>query len=104
MNKIRVIFRLDRNPYIGHDECIALFPDIPAPRGYIAYIAPKEGMNTMSLQGYWGTKVAKPSDYKGFLEELKNSFLEKDEVLGVQQRLNRKVLEQAWLEYDGKWR
>ena len=59
INAIKIIVRLEKNPYTGEMQEVLFLPDCPANYGMIAYCDPKEGHGEAPLEYYQSTKTYK---------------------------------------------
>ena len=73
MEKTKVLFRMEKNPYTKSWECIAFFPEFDASYGRIQCYT-TEGWNEASFDYYRSTRKAKPEEYAEMYKYLKNEF------------------------------
>lgn len=73
MEKTKVIFRKEYNPYIKSWECIAIFPEFEANYGRMQCYT-SEGWTECSMDYYHNTQKAKPEEYTDMYKYLKDIF------------------------------
>lgn len=89
MNKVKVIFRKDREGNI-----IAFLPELRVNHGNIMSYMHIGQHSEASLQYYWETVKATEEEYKPLLKELKSIY--DDEALVIKKRLNMDKLRSMW--------
>lgn len=94
MEKVKVIFRKEKNPYTNEYEVIAFMPELPANYGRIVCYAHMGQHSEADVEYYHNTKKATEAEYKPLLMELKSIY--DDYELVVKQKINYKDLRNAW--------
>lgn len=94
MEKVKVIFRKEKNPYTNEYEVIAFMPELPANYGRIVCYAHMGQHSEADVEYYHNTKKATKAEYKPLLMELKSIY--NDCELVVKQKINYKDLRNAW--------
>lgn len=94
MEKVKVIFRKEKNPYTNEYEVIAFMPELPANYGRIVCYAHMGQHSEADTEYYHNTKKATEAEYKPLLMELKAIY--DDCELMVKQKINYKDLRNAW--------
>ena len=99
MEKLKVIFRKDKNPVTNKYEVIAFFPEIEVNYGNIMSYMHVGQHGEASYEYYLNTKKATEEEYKPLLKELKGIYI--DYILNVKQRINHNDLVKAWTKVRG---
>lgn len=74
MKKIKVLFRMEKNPYTNCWDCMAFFPEFAANRGKMQCYT-TEGWCEVGVDYYHcKTRKAKPEEYEKMYAYLKNEF------------------------------
>ena len=73
MDKVKVLFRMSKNPYTKCWECEAFFPEFIASPGMMQCYS-EEGWCEASLGYYHNTRKATPEEYDKMYTYLKNEF------------------------------
>lgn len=73
MKKVKVIFRMGKNPYTECWECVAFFPEFAANRGMMQCYTTEDWCEA-SLDYYHKTRKAKPEEYDKMYTYLKNEY------------------------------
>lgn len=94
MEKVKVIFRKEKNPYINDYDVIAFMPELKANYGKIVCYAHIGQHSEADLDYYQNTIKANETEYKSLLNELKGIY--NDCELVVKQKINYKDLRNAW--------
>lgn len=94
MEKVKVIFRKEKNPYTNEYEVIAFMPEIPSNYGRIVCYAHMGQHSEADVEYYHNTQKATEAEYKPLLMELKAIY--DDCELMVRQKINYKDLRKAW--------
>ena len=94
MEKVKIIFRKEKNPYTNEYDVIAFMPELKANYGRIVCYAQLGQHSEADLEYYQNTKKANETEYKALLNELNGIY--NDCVLVVKQKLNYKDLRNAW--------
>lgn len=99
MEKTRVIFKKERNPYTKQWELFAVFPELTSSYGKIqAYTS--EGWCEVSYEYYVYARTAKPDEYAEMLDRLRKMFdgSDGDEPLElvVGRRISCKMRDKMW--------
>lgn len=101
MEKTRVIFKKEKNPYTNEWEIFAVFPEFTATYGRIqAYTS--EGWCEVSYEYYVYARTTKPDEYAEMLNKLQKMFdgSDGDEPLEliVGRRISDKMRGKMWRE------
>lgn len=94
MEKVKVIFRKEKNPYTKEYEVIAFMPELKANYGRIVCYATMGQHSEADLEYYHNTKKATEAEYKPLWNELKAVY--NDCILEVKQKICYKDLIEAW--------
>ena len=94
MEKVKVIFRKEKNPYTNDYDVIAFMPELKANYGKIVCYARLGQHGEADLEYYQNTIKANESEYKQLLNELNGVY--NDCELVVKQKINYKDLRNAW--------
>lgn len=94
MEKVKIIFRKEKNPYTKEYEVIAFFPELKANYGRMVCYATMGQHSEADLEYYHNTKKATEEEYKPLLNELKMVY--NDCILEVKQKIYYKDLVKAW--------
>lgn len=94
MEKVKVIFRKEKNPYTNDYDVIAFIPELKANYGKIVCYAHIGQHSEADLEYYQNTIKANESEYKALLNELNGIY--NDYELVVKQKINYKDLRNAW--------
>lgn len=95
MEKIKVIFRKEKNPYTNEYNITAFFPELTATYGNVVCYAHIGQHGESSLEYYYETKKATEEKYKSLLDELNGIY--DDCILVVKQKMNYNDLRnKAW--------
>lgn len=94
MEKVKVVFRKEKNPYTNDYEVIAFMPELKANYGKIVCYAHIGQHSEADLEYYQNTIKANESEYKLLLNELNGIY--NDCELIVRQKINYKDLRNAW--------
>lgn len=94
MEKVKVIFRKEKNPYTKEYEVIAFMPELKANYGRIVCYVTMGQHSEADFKYYYNTKKATEAEYKPLLNELKAVY--DDCILEVKQKLYYKDLIEAW--------
>lgn len=94
MEKVKVIFRKEKNPYTNDYDVIAFMPELKANYGKIVCYAHIGQHSEADLGYYQNTIKANESEYKLLLNELNGIY--NDCELVVKQKINYKDLRNAW--------
>lgn len=95
MEKIKVIFRKEKNPYTKKWNVVAFFPELTATYGKIVTYRHIGQHSEGYLDWYWETKKVTEEEYKPLLDELNGIY--DDCILVVKQKMNYNDLRnKAW--------
>lgn len=94
MEKVKVIFRKEKNPYTNDYDVIAFLPELKANYGKMVCYATMGQHSEADLEYYHNTKKATEVEYEPLLNELKMVY--NDCILEVKQKVYYKDLIKAW--------
>lgn len=94
MEKVKVIFRKEKNLYTNKYEVIAFMPELKSNYGRIVCYATMGQHSEADLEYYHHTKKATEAEYKPLYNELKAVY--DDCILEVKQKIYYKDLVKAW--------
>ena len=94
MEKVKVIFRKEKNPYANDYDVIAFMPELKANYGKIVCYAHMGQHSEADLEYYQNTIKANETEYKPLLNELNGIY--NDCELVVKRKINYKDLRNAW--------
>ena len=93
---IKIIVRLEKNPYTGKMDEVLFLPNTPAKYGMIAYCSPKEGHGEATLEYYRSTKPVKGRAAAMWATWYSNYGGGGPVAVEAYQRINYDDLHQAW--------
>lgn len=94
MEKVKVVFRKEKNPYTNDYDVIAFMPELKANYGKMVCYATMGQHSEADLEYYHNTKKATEVEYEPLLNELKMVY--NDCILEVKQKVYYKDLINAW--------
>lgn len=94
MEKVKVVFRKEKNPYTNDYDVIAFMPELKANYGKMVCYATMGQHSEADLEYYHNTKKATEVEYEPLLNELKMVY--NDCILEVKQKVYYKDLIKAW--------
>lgn len=100
MEKAKVIFKKEKNPYTGKYEVFAVFPEFTATYGKIqAYTS--EGWCEVSYEYYVYARTTKPNEYAEMFSELQKIFDGSDGEQPMELVIGKRI---SWKMKDKMWR
>ena len=91
---MKVLYRMEKNPYTGIWNCMAVFPELRGSYGRIPCYCIEEGWNECTYEYYRATRKAKEEEYKELHEVVNTMFKEDEERVDIVQKITTKMYEE----------